>query len=58
MRLHMLFGRIPSVLSGMNMVAMRGMRMVSGFLMIAGFMMLCGFLMMARRMLVMLGCLV
>jgi hypothetical protein len=53
----MLLGRMLSVLNGMNMVAMRSMRMVNGFLMIAGFMMLCGFLMMARRMLVMLGCL-
>jgi len=51
----MRFGRVVCMLSGMNIVAMRHMRVMRGFLMIAGLVMLGGLFVVARRMLMMFG---
>jgi hypothetical protein len=53
----MLSGRMLRVFRGMNIVALRQMRVVSGFLMIARFVLHGGLLMVARSMLMMFGCL-
>ena len=52
----MRFGRVLGVLGGMKVVSMGYMRVVRSFLMVAGFVMLGGLFVVARRMLMMLGC--
>jgi hypothetical protein len=53
---HMVLGCVLGMFSGVDMVSMGDMRVVRGFLMVPGFMMFGCLFVMARRMLMMLGC--
>ena len=57
MRVDVLLGSMPSMVSGMNVVGVRQMRVVSGFLVVARFVMLGGLMVVTRCVLVMFGCL-
>jgi hypothetical protein len=56
-RVDVLLGSMPSMVSGMNVVGVRQMRVVSGFLVVARFVMLGGLMVVTRCVLVMFGCL-
>jgi hypothetical protein len=49
--------RVLGVLDGVEVMAVRGVRVVGGFLVVAGFVVGGGFVVMARSVFVMLGCL-
>jgi len=53
---HMVLGCVLGMLGRVDMMSVGDMRVVRGFLMVAGFMMFGGLFVMARRMLMMLGC--
>lgn len=56
-RLDVVLGRMLGMLGGMEVMTMRGMRVVGGLFVVARGVMLCGFAVMARSMLVVLRCL-